>query len=329
MPHHQRKKIIDIASAIVLLTLIMLDAVLWRNIFVARGDAGDIGVAGRAVGSVAAPRIYFLPVTQGESALLVLSRGVTVLTDAGSDGSIVDDLQKVLPSVAPPYIDLAIISYPQAADYEGYEYVLQHYQVGAFVYNGRADAAHRTEWSQLTAIIAAKHIPLITVGAGDSIRFGDADAGVASGTDGAIAEIDILSPGVAFAHSPDPSDTGIVQRVITQRFTALLAADIGVNVEDALLARAVQGAGVSTGPRTSANLRANILKAPFPGLGTAAGDAFLRAVAPQTIIIAPGIKNTASAPTKAMLAYLASSTALSTKAFIISSRPGVFLLYNK
>jgi beta-lactamase superfamily II metal-dependent hydrolase len=311
MPHYHHKKIIDIASAIVLLALVMLDAVLWRNIFIARSD------------STIAPRIYFLPVTQGESALLILSGGVTVLTDAGSDGGIVDDLQKVLPSGAPPYIDLAIISYPQAADYDGYQYVLQHYQVGACIYNGRADVAHSAEWNQLMAAIAAKYVPLITVGAGDRIRFPAAGVGPTSGTDGATAEIEILSPSAAFAHSPEPTDIGIVQRVITQKFTALLAADIGVNVEDALLTRVAQGAA------TSANLRANILKAPFPGLGTAAGDTFLRAVAPQTIIIAPGVKNTASAPTKAMLAYLASSTAASTKAAIISSRPGVFLLYNK
>ena len=317
MPHHHRKKIIDIASAIVLLALIMLNAVLWRNIFVAWRDTD----------AAAPPRIYFLPVTQGESALLVLPGGVTVLTDAGSDDSIVDDLQKVLPPGAPAYIDLAIISYPQVADYEGYEYLLQHYQVGAFVYIGRADVAHSTEWNQLIVAIAAKHIPLVTVGAGDSIHFGDAGGGAASGTGSAIAEIDILSPSVAFAHSPEPSDTGIVQRVITQKFIALLAADIGVNVEDALLARAVQSATTST------RLRANILKAPFPGLGTAAGNVFLRAVAPQTIVIMPGIKNTASAPTKAMLGYLASSTivstAFSTKVSIVSSKPGVFLLYNK
>jgi competence protein ComEC len=310
MPHHHRKKIIDIASAIVLLTLIVLNVVLWRNIFVARSDAGG------GAGSTTPPRIYFLPVTQGESALLVLPGGVLVLTDAGSDAGIVDDLQKVLPSGAPPYIDLAIISYPQGADYEGYQYLLQHYQVGAFVYNGRADVAYSTEWNQLMAAIAAKHIPLITVGAGDRIRFGGASVDVTSGTGRAIAEIDILSPDLAFARSPEPSDTGIVQRVITQKFTTLLAADIGVNVEDALLARGT-------------DLRANILKAPFPGLGTTAGNAFLRAIAPQTIVIAPGIKNTASAPTKAILAYLASSTALSMKATIISSKPGVFLLYNK
>jgi beta-lactamase superfamily II metal-dependent hydrolase len=323
MSHYHHKKIIDIASAIVLLALIMLDAVLWRNIFIARSDAGigaTGGDVGSAAGGTAVPRIYFLPVAQGESALLVLPGDVTVLTDAGSDDSIVDDLQKVLPSGAPPYIDLAILSYPQSADYEGYEYVLQHYQIGAFVYNGRADVAHRTEWNQLMAAIAAKHVPLITVGAGNRIRFGAATA---------LAEIDILSPSAAFARSPEPSDTGIVQRVITQKFTALLAADIGVNVEDALLARATHGAATRASSTTHTSLRANILKAPFPGLGASAGDAFLRAVAPHTIVIVPGIKNTASAPTKAMLAYVASSTALSTKATIVVSKPGVFLLYNK
>jgi competence protein ComEC len=310
MPHHHRKKIIDISSAIVLLALIVLNTVLWRNIFVARGDSDGAGIGDDAGAEAAAPRIYFLPVTQGESALLVLPGGVTVLTDAGSDDVIVDDLQKILPPGAPSYIDLAIISYPQTADYEGYEYVLQHYQIGAFIYNGRTDIAHGTEWNQLTAAIAAKHIPLITVGAGDQIRFGDA------GGTNAIADIDILSPSAAFARSPEPSDTGIVQRVITQKFTALLAADIGINVEGALLVQKI-------------NLQANILKAPFPGLGTAAGDAFLRVVAPQTIVIMPGVKNAASAPTKANLSYLASSTALSTKPAIVSSEPGVFLLYNK
>ncbi len=298
MPRHHRKKIIDVISAIVLLALIMLDAALWKNIFVA--------------GKVDATRIYFLPVAQGESALLVLPNGVTALTDAGSDDSIIDDLQKALPSGVPPYIDLAIISYPQIADYEGYQYILQHYRVGAFIYNGRIDVAHVTEWNQLVAAIAAKHIPLITVGAGDRIRFGD-------GT----TEIDVLSPDVVFARSPEPSDTSIVQRVITKKFTTLLAADIGVNVENMLLAQKI-------------NLHASILKAPFPGIGGATGDAFLCAIAPQTIVIAPGIKNTASAPTKSMLAYLASSTmsstsfsVSSTKPTIVFSKPGVFLLYNE
>lgn len=309
MPRRHHKKIIDVASAIVLLALIALDAALWQQILAARGVGnGSDGGAGPAGGAFA-PSIDFLPVAQGESALLVLPGNVTILTDAGADDGIVDDLQKAMPPGALAYIDLAIISSPQAADYDGYAYVLQHYAVGAFLYNGRADVAHATEWNQLMAAIAAKHIPLITIGAGDRIRVGNNNA--------VVADLDILSPDAAFARSPDPADTGIVQRVITQKFTALLAADIGANVEDALLARN-EGASTTT-------LRADILKAPFPGLGTTAGDAFLRAVAPRTIVVMPGAKNTASAPTKAMLAHLVSSTA----AAIATSKPGVFLLYNK
>lgn len=310
MPRH-RKKIIDIASAIALLALVMLDVALWKNML-AGGAGGAAGAA--ANGASVLPAIYFLPVTQGESALLVLPGGVTVLTDAGSDAVIVNDLQKVLPASVGSYIDLAIISYPQSADYAGYQYLLAHYDVGAFIYNGRADAAHKTQWTALTATIAARHIPLITVGTGDRILFGA----------GAAAVIDILSPDAAFARSPDPADTGIVQKIITPKFSVLLAADIGTNVEGVLLARGngVRGNGATS---TAASLHASILKAPFPGVGTAAGNAFLRAVAPRVIIVMPGVKAAASAPTKAMLAHLASST----RATIASPKAGTFLLYNK
>lgn len=288
----QRKKIIDIASSIVLLALITLDLFIWKDIFLMHNV-------------IAAARIYFLPVTQGESMLLVLPNHVTILTDAGSDTGIVAALQKVLPSDDASYIDLAIISYPQSADYEGYQYLLNNYRIGAFIYNGRNDDSYKAKWQQLTNIITAKHIPLITVGAGDRIRYGAAN------------EIDILSPDPTFARSPESSDTGIVQRVITPRFIAFFAADIGTNVEESLLLR--------SNSTTMADLHANLLKAPFPGLGTQAGDAFLRAISPRTIVITPGVKNTASAPTKAMLAYLASSTT----ATIATIGHGTFLLYNK
>jgi beta-lactamase superfamily II metal-dependent hydrolase len=281
-----RKKIIDVASAIVLLALLALDVAVWKDVVTSARIAAGV------------PSLYFLPVAQGESALLVLPGGVTVLTDAGSDAGIVDQLEKVLPSGGPSYIDLAIISYPEAADYGGYQYILGQYTVGAFLYDGRSDDAHSAGWTRLVDAITAKHIPLITVGAGDRIHYG------------ATGEIDILSPDAVFAHSVDPKEAGIVQKVITPKFSALLTTDIDTNVEDVLL---------------SGNLRAEILKAPFPGLSSSSADTFLRAVAPRIIVVAPGVKNTPSAPTKAMLARIASST----DAEVVSPRDGAFLLYNK
>jgi len=282
-----RKKIIDLMSAIVLLALVALDAMLWNSIF---GAAKN----GRRTG------IYFLPVTQGESALLILPNNVSILTDAGSDAAIVDDLQKIESSGDAPYIDLAIISYPQSTDYAGFESLLDHYQIGAFLYNGRGDITHSADWQKLTDAINAKHIPLITICAGDRIRYGPA------------AKIEILSPDATFARSPEPSDTGIVQRITTPNLSVLLAADIDVNVENRLLTH-------------GNDIKANILKAPFPGVATASGDAFLRAVAPKTIVVTPGAKNTASAPTKEMLTHLVSSTS----ATIATTGRGAFLLYNK
>jgi beta-lactamase superfamily II metal-dependent hydrolase len=185
---HRRKKLLDVASAIILFSLIVLDGTVWKDI------------AGGATFSAA--RIYFLPMTQGESALLVAPGAVTMMTDAGSDETIVDDLQKIMPSGAPAYIDLAIISSPQSADYEGYQYLLAHYQFGAFIYNGRSDTSKSAEWQILVNTIIAKHIPLITVGAGDRIRYESR------------SEIDILSPSASFVQSPNSNDTRIIQHVL-------------------------------------------------------------------------------------------------------------------
>jgi beta-lactamase superfamily II metal-dependent hydrolase len=207
MPRH-RKKFIDLGSAIVLFALLVLDALLWRTIWgdYMNGTASAKTTHGSAT-SAAAPRVYPLSVPHGTSTLMIFPNNVTVLTDAGPDATIVDKLQKALPSGAPAYIDLAIISIPQNNNYTGYEYLLQHYGIGAFLYNGRADTAHKTEWTQLMSAIAAKHIPLITIGAGDRVRVDGIKSFAGS-------EIDILAPDAAHAHSPNASDTVILQRVV-------------------------------------------------------------------------------------------------------------------
>jgi hypothetical protein len=190
-----RKKRIDIISAIVLIALLTLDIMLWKEII-------HIPLVS-AKANVPVARIYSFPMKQGTSTLCIFANGITVLTDAGSDASIVDALQKALPSGAPSYIDLAIISAPEFQDYAGYLFLLQHYRVGAFLYNGRSDDDHVAEWSQFIAQITAKHIPIVTIGAGDRIRLGTPD------------EIEIVAPDVAFAHSPSVSDTAIIQHIVT------------------------------------------------------------------------------------------------------------------
>jgi beta-lactamase superfamily II metal-dependent hydrolase len=205
-----RKKVIDVLSAIIFLALIVLDAAAWKNIFLSITPA---------VRGFSAPRIYLFPMAHSESALLILPDGRTILTGAGSDDTVADDLQKTLPPVDGRSIDLAILSYTQPNDYDGYQYLLEHYAVGAFLYNGRADDAHKTEWTALMNAIGANHIPLITIGAGDRIHYGNA------------FEVDVLSPDAAHARSPDPADTGVAQRVIAASSSIVIAPHVASSTQ--------------------------------------------------------------------------------------------------
>jgi competence protein ComEC len=189
-------------------------------------------------------------------------------------------LEKALPGKQ--YIDLALITHPQADHFNGYNFILDHYGVGAFLYNGRDDDPGVAAWTDLKNKIAAKHIPLITLAAGDSVRY-------------AGNEVDILSPNPEFRESAELNDTGLVEMITTAHFRALFTADIGFNVEN-WLAQNIK------------DLHADILKVPHHGSKYSSGDAFLRAVDPSVAVIEVGAKNVYGQPGAATLARLASST---------------------
>lgn len=224
------------------------------------------------------------------------------MTDAGPTDEVVGALARVLPS-GDNYIDLAIISHPQLDHFNGYNFILDHYRVGAFIYNGRDDDPGVKEWPELKAKIAAKHIPLITLGAGDKILIG---AG-ASGTNAAATttdEIEMLSPIRAFAQSAELNDTGFVELIKTPQLTTLLTADIGFNVEDWLV-KNYGGAGANA---SSDLLHVDVLKVPHHGSKYSSGDAFLRAVDPRVAVIKVGAENAYGHPGSSTLARLTSDT---------------------
>jgi competence protein ComEC len=224
-------------------------------------------------------RLYFLDVGQGDSEIAVLPGGVTIMTDAGPTDAVLSRLAEALPGRR--YIDLALITHPQLDHFNGYNFILDHYDVGAFLYNGRDDPGV-AEWKALKEKIAAKHIPLITLGAGDRIHY-------------CGAEIDILSPDREFRESAELNDTGLVEMIKTLRFRALFTADIGRNIETWLVAN-------------QKDLRADILKVPHHGSNYASSEVFLRAVDPSVAVIEVGAKNTYGQPGAATLARIASST---------------------
>ncbi len=195
-------------------------------------------------------------------------------------------LANVLPQ-GDDYIDLAVISHPQVDHFNGYNFILDHYRVGAFIYNGRDDDPPNAAWSGLKEKIKEKNIPLITLGGGDKIHYQD-DYDHDN-------EIDILSPNAAFDQSAELNDTGLVELIKTPQFRTLLTADTGFNVEDWLLSQ-------------HDDIRADVLKVGHHGSKYASDDAFLRAVNPKVAAIEVGAKNTYGQPASSTLARLASST---------------------
>ncbi len=233
---------------------------------------------------------YFLDVGQGDSELVVFPGGMKIMTDAGpaasSPAAVIGALEKVLPQ-NDRYIDIAIISHPDSDHFAGYLDILDRYEIGAFLYNGRAGASDA--WQQLMEKIDAKHIPLVTLGAGDHIHY-------------ATNIIDILSPDSAFVQSAETNDTSLVELVRAEpgsesgrSFRTLLTGDAPFNVEDYLIKRGI-------------DVRADILKVAHHGSKYASGSAFLRAVNPKAAVIGVGAKNVYGHPSKEMLARLASST---------------------
>lgn len=226
------------------------------------------------------PRMYFLDIGQGDAELAILPGGVKILTDAGPDKKILQGMKKI-PALNDHYIDIGIISHPQLDHFNGFQYLLDKYKIGAFIFNGRSDDPGVKEWETLVQKIKDSHIPFITLAGGDAIRYRD-------------NRIDFLSPNSDFIQSAELNDTGFVELLNSGGLKVLLTADIGSSVENYLVDRF--------------DLRADILKVGHHGSKFSSSDEFLKAVDPKIAVIEVGSRNRYGHPTRETLGRLASST---------------------
>ena len=261
-------------SLIIVVSLVVVDVYVWFILFSQTGFR--------------TAHEYVLDVGQGDSELVILPSNVKIMTDAGpatkSPATVIGSLQKVLPQ-GDRYIDVAIISHPDSDHFAGYIDILDHYDVSAFIYNGRNGDSDA--WRTLMEKIAAKNIPLITLGMDDNLHYGN-------------NSIDILSPNAMFDQSAETNDTSIVEMITVNtgskdEFKSLFTGDAPFDVEDYLL-------------KNNVPLRADVLKVAHHGSKYASGNAFLRAVNPSVAAIGVGAKNIYGHPSKEALARIASST---------------------
>ncbi len=251
-----------IAAGLVLFALCGADLLLWQKVLAGPGDTA----------------LYFLDVGQGDSEVLV-SPELTMLTDAGPDRKILDALAAALPGLK--RIDLALISHPQLDHFNGYNFLLDKYEIGAFIVNGRTDSPGVTEWTGLLSKIKSKNIPLLTLGAGDRVKTTE-------------AEVDLVWPPAEFRNSSELNDTGLVEMIRAPGWKALLAADVDTAAEDYLAGQ---------------NIRADILKVAHHGSKYSSSGQFLAAVRPKIAVIEVGAKNTYGHPAADTLSRLISGGA--------------------
>ncbi len=241
------------------------------------------------------PGFYFLNVGQGDSEMVVLRGGATILTDAGPNYEVVSEMQKIL-GLSANYIDIGIITHAQADHFGGYLDLIKKYSFGAVLWNG-AEPSGSGSWQNLKEKLAELNIPLVVTGAGTIISQGEDN-------------IKILSPDYKFIEAKDLNDTGIVEKITIGERTALFTADISKKVETYLL------------QIYSEELKADILKVPHHGSKTSAGSAFISAVDPSISVIEVGLKNRYGHPTAEALALLSS---ISSKILRTDLDGGLFL----
>jgi competence protein ComEC len=251
-------------ARLIFAVLVILDLAVWLEIVASTDNRPS--------------EIVFLDVGQGDATLLLLKGEVTILTDAGPDFAVVPALEKAL-NGAPRSIDIAIVTHPQADHFYGFIYLMERYRIGAFIVNGRQGSVENG-WNDFIEAATERQIPIVTMGAGDTINHG-------------ASKITMLSPSRGYIESAELNDTGFVGLVETPEWTALLAADIGTSVEEFLM-------------RERVVLGAQILKVAHHGSRYSSSEQFLQAVDPRVAVIHVGAKNRYGHPAQETLDRLES-----------------------
>ncbi len=235
--------------------------------------------AGRPDGRL---HIEFLDVGQGDSALLTMPDGRTLLIDGGGrpnffrqsgpdeEDDFQQDRRSIGEAVVSEYlwwrgfdrIDYILPTHADADHIDGLNDVARNFKVRAALI-ARTPAAD-PEYAKFAETLRMQNIPLRIVGAGDVLRFGNVRA-------------EVLSP-PPFSESSAPygNNDSIVLRMHFGERTVLLTGDIESGAENAMLAKAE-------------DVTADVIKVAHHGSKTSSTETFVRAVHARFAIISVGL----------------------------------------
>jgi len=212
---------------------------------------------------VSRPIVYFLNVGQGDSQLILLptagGKPISILIDGGRDRRVIQELDNIFSSSGSKYLDLVIMTHPDADHYGGLIDVLDRYQIGAFISNGKE--SQNNQFIVLQSLLAKEGAPVISLGAGDKISYLD-------------NQLRVLSPNRPVLRRDNDNDSGLVMLLEANNYKALFTADIGFAVEQWLV--------------KNYDLSADLLKVAHHGSKKSSSGRFVSAVNPRVSVIGVG-----------------------------------------
>jgi competence protein ComEC len=209
-------------------------------------------------------RIDFLDVGQGDSALITMPDGATLLVDGGGNPN--DAGRKIGETVVSEYlwwkglskIDYVLATHADADHIDGLNDVLKNFSVEAALIARRPP--NDPEFQKFSQTLTETGTNSETIQAGDVIRFGE-------------VEVSVLWPPTGGESSTN--NDSIALRIQFGERSILLTGDIEQVAERSLLASQQQ-------------LRADVVKVPHHGSKTSSTEGFVLATKPQLAIISVG-----------------------------------------
>jgi len=231
-------------------------------------------------------KVEFFDVGQGDAEFIETPRRQQILIDGGPDMSILEKLGKAMPFYD-RYIDLVILTHPEADHLNGLIEVLKRYDVGAVITTGIIrDTQEHKEW---TGLLREKNIPIFIAKAGGIIDLGS------------NISVNILYPLESLSGKiiSDTNNNSIVSQLVYKDFEALFTGDIEKSAENKLVSAHI-------------NLNSDILKIAHHGSKTSTSDAFLKAVDGTLAVIEVGKDNSYGHPHQEVLERLKNLNILQT-----------------